>query len=208
MTRRKPVFGLDIDGTLGEYHRHFFSFAAGWLGREIDMHYDGRLPMARHIGVSKERYRQIKLAYRNGGLKRSMPAYPWASQLTRTLRSWGGEVWLCTTRPYLSHDNIDADTRHWVRRNGIACNGVIWGEHKYRELAATVGKERVVCALDDLPEMCSQAMELGISPVLALREHNLPIYEMTWPVQGMYVATEYEDTLLIMKELHQKWRGK
>lgn len=170
--RTKPVFGLDIDGTLAEYHLHFLRFARGWLGKPVEMHYDGQVPLYRHLHISKTTYRQIKLSYRMGGLKRSMPAIPWAAPLTRTLRSWGAEVWVCTTRPYLSHDNIDSDTRHWLRRHRFACQGIIWGEHKYRELARTVGSGRVVAVLDDLPEMCDQAAALNMSPVLALRNHN------------------------------------
>lgn len=170
--RTTPVFGLDIDGTLAYYHLHFLRFAREWLGKPVEMYYDGTVPLYRHLHVSKTTYRQIKLAYRMGGLKRSMPPIPWAASLTRTLRSWGAEVWVCTSRPYLSHDNIDSDTRHWLRRNGFACQGIIWGEHKYRELARTVSSDRVVTVLDDLPEMCDQAHSLRIEPVLALRDHN------------------------------------
>lgn len=190
------MFGLDIDGTLGRYHEHFLRFAEAWLGvrnwpgskearrqlaldgvtRDVrafsDLDYHGDCSLAEYMGISKATYRRIKLAYRMGGLKRSMPPIPWAPALTRTLRSWGAEVWFCTTRPYLSHDNIDSDTRHWLRRNGFACQGIIWGEHKYRELARTVSSDRVVTVLDDLPEMCDQAYSLRIEPILALRRHN------------------------------------
>lgn len=200
---KRPVFGLDIDNTLGDYNGHFFRFAEGWLGKEVSFDYDLRLPMYRHLGVSKATYRQCKLAYRMGGLKRSMPAYPWASGLTHTLRSWGADVFICTTRPYLSHDNIDSDTRHWLRRNRIACKGVIWGEHKYRELARTVGRERVVAVLDDLPEMYEQAASLGIWPVLALRDHNRHYAA----VYGNAAET-YEETVLALKKRLETWRQK
>lgn len=198
----RPVFGLDIDGTLGDYYGHFLRFAEGWLGKPVDMAYDLRLPMYRHLGVSKATYRQCKLAYRMGGLKRSVPALPWASDLTRTLRSWGADVYICTTRPYLSHDNIDSDTRHWLRRNRFACKGVIWGEHKYRELARTVGRANVVGVLDDLPEMCAQAESLGIPAVLAVRDHN---HRAAWG--GPRAATE-EETLAVLKVLLTDWRQK
>lgn len=199
--RTRPVFGLDIDNTLGDYNGHFLRFAEGWLGKPVDMNYDLRLPMYRHLGVSKQTYRQCKLAYRMGGLKRSMPAWPWASDLTRTLRSWGADVYMCTTRPYLSHDNIDSDTRHWLRRNRMACKGVIWGEHKYRELARTVGRNNVVAVLDDLPEMCEQAASLGIWPVFALRQHN-----RHHAARFDSVAETEEETLLALKVRLEIWR--
>lgn len=200
--RTRPVFGLDIDGTMGDYYGHFLRFAEGWLGKKVDMNYDLRLPMARHLGVSKQTYRQCKLAYRMGGLKRSVPALPWASGLTHRLRSWGADVYICTTRPYLSHDNIDSDTRHWLRRNRMACKGVIWGEHKYRELARTVGRANVVGVLDDLPEMCAQAESLGIPAVLAVREHNT---RAEW---GGLRACNEEETLAVLKALLTDWRQK
>lgn len=202
----RPVFGLDIDGTLGDYYGHFFQFAEGWLGKPVDRAYDGRLPMYRHLGVSKATYRQCKLAYRQGGLKRSMPAWPWASDLTHAVRSWGCDVYLCTTRPYLSHDNIDSDTRHWLRRQRMACKGVIWGEHKYRELARTVGRTRVAGVLDDLPEMCEQATALGIQSVLAVRDHNR-LAVMNGNRMQLRAETG-EETLAVLKALLTEWRGK
>ena len=163
----KPIVALDIDGTLGDYHGHFLRFAEGWIGRPMPSPSDINpgLPLTKHMGVSKSTYRQCKLAYRQGGLKRSMPVYPGASELSRNLRKAGAEVWICTTRPYLRLDNIDPDTRHWLRRNKIQYDAVLWGEHKYRDLVKSVGIGRVVAVLDDLPEMAEQAASLGINNV-------------------------------------------
>lgn len=206
MNSDRPVFGLDIDGTLGEYHQHFLQFAEGWLGKEVDRDYDISIPLHKHLRVSKATHRQIKLSYRMGGLKRSMPVYPWAADLTRTLRSWGADVWLCTTRPYLSHDNIDSDTRTWVRRNGIVCQGVIWGEHKYRDLARTLGKERIVATVDDLPELCQQSESLGLNAVLAVRDHNLKTAQS---VMGIFeCAATGEDLLTSFKSHLEEWRNR
>jgi hypothetical protein len=82
------VVGLDIDGTIGDYHGHFLTFAAAWLGKAMPAPADINpgLPLHRHMRVSKERYRQVKLAYRQGGLKRSMPVYPGARELTVHVR--------------------------------------------------------------------------------------------------------------------------
>jgi hypothetical protein len=74
-------------------------------------------------------------------------------------------VWICTTRPYLRLDNIDPDTREWLRRNKIQHDAVLWGSNKYRELVRIAGRERVVAVLDDLPEMAEQAASVGIAPV-------------------------------------------
>lgn len=207
--RQRPVVGLDIDGTIGAYHQHFIRYAEGYLGKPIDPDYDGRIEFHRHIGVGKTRYREMKLAYRRGSLKRSMPTlpapYPDASTLTHMLRKWGIDVWLCTTRPYLSHDNVDVDTRFWVRHNRVACKGIIWGEHKYRELARTVGKDNVVAVLDDIPEMCDQAHGLYIPAILAVRDHNRR-QPVLYPEH--HRAETMEETVAVLKRRYNEWRSK
>lgn len=163
-TNFKPVVAIDIDGTLGDYHGHFLRFAADWTGKPMPdpSEINPGLPLFRHMHISKATYRACKLAFRQGGLKRSMPCYPGASELTRAIRKAGAEVWICTTRPYLRLDNIDPDTRHWLRRNKIQHDAVIYGEQKYKDLVRNVGIGRVVCVLDDLPEMYTAAELAGI----------------------------------------------
>lgn len=164
----KPVFALDIDGTSGDYHGHFLRFAEEWYGRPMpdpSLNTEG-VPLYKWMGTSKAKYRQCKLAFRQGGLKRSMPCYDGMRDLSRAIRRAGAEVWICTTRPYLRLDNIDPDTREWLRRNGIQYDAVLYGEHKYRQLAKHIGAENIVGVVDDLPEMTAQAMAVGIAPVI------------------------------------------
>ena len=91
------------------------------------------------MGVTLRDYRECKLAYRQGGLKRFMPCYPGASELATALRRRGAEVWICTTRPYLRLDSIDPDTREWLRRNKIKYDAILYGDDKYRELKRQAG---------------------------------------------------------------------
>jgi len=169
-----PVVAIDIDGTLGDYHTHFLKFAKGWIGRPMPDPEDINpgLPLHKFMGTSKATYRKCKLAYRQGGLKRSMPCYYGAKHITEALRRAGVEVWICTTRPYLRLDNIDPDTRHWLRRNGIQYDAVLWGEHKYRDLVKQVDRERIVGVLDDLPAMLDQAHSLGLRTLLRDQPYN------------------------------------
>lgn len=156
--RGKPIVALDIDGTLGDYHSHFLAFAEKWVGQTMphpDQINPGQ-PLWRFMGVDKQTYKECKLAYRQGGLKRWMPAYPGVSELTAAIQGTGAEVWICTTRPYLRLDNIDPDTREWLRRNEVLWDAVLFDladskYSKYRELARQAGR-RVACIMDDLPE--------------------------------------------------------
>lgn len=214
----KPVLGIDIDGTLVDYHRHFTDFAVQYFDLDMEHYafhtYDSRLPFHKFLGVSKEKYRQCKMAYRRGELKRSVPLlpspYPDAPTLTKTLRLWGVDVWLCTTRPYLAYDYIDSATRHNLRRHNIVHNAVLWGEHKYRDLVREVGRGRIIGVLDDLPSMCDQAMKLGLRTAFALRPHNAAQFgAINGPGGAMYPAVEtHEDTLALFKRWLNEWRDK
>lgn len=206
----RPVVALDIDGTLGDYHGHFLRFASAWYGRPMPDPSDINpgLPLHKFMGTSKHTYRQCKLAYRQGGQKRSMPAYVGARELTVSLRNRGVEVWICTTRPYLRLDNIDPDTRHWLRRNRIQFDAVIWGEHKYRTLAKSVGAERVVAVLEDLPGLCAQASRLGLPTLLRDQPYNR-LDTSTFVVDGKTPIRRVENLeearICILAEL-EKWK--
>ncbi len=201
------VVAIDIDGTLGDHYTHLADFAELWLGRKVNYRPELGWPenapkfqFNRALGVSKSTYRQIKLAYRQGGLKRSMPVYQGASELTRVLRGMGAAVWICTSRPYLRLDTIDPDTRHWLRINKIQYDGLLYGERKYYDLAKIVGKQNVVCVLDDLTEMIDQANKVKVPSILIERPHNR---DRPWldALRGQPTASDLEDALSKIKQL-------
>lgn len=174
----KPIVALDIDGTLGDYHRNFLSFATRYFDNpdlyELKDRDNPGLPLWEHMGISHRDYRDAKLAYRQGGWKRWMPVYPGASELTHSIRAAGAEVWLCTTRPYLRLDNVDPDTREWLRRNRIKYDALLFDPAheedgtKYDELFRQVGY-RVCSVVDDLPEMVEAAYQAGLMRQFPLR---------------------------------------
>ena len=170
----KPVVALDIDGTMFDYHGHFLRFAEGWYGREMPApeEINPGMPLHKFMRTSKATYRQCKLAYRSGGLERSMPVYPGAAELTRRIRKAGADIWICTTRPYLKMDSQAPNTMHLLRRNKIQYDHMLSGPHKYRDLIKQVGKDAVVTVLDDLPEMYQQAYDLGLAPLLRDQPYN------------------------------------
>jgi FMN phosphatase YigB (HAD superfamily) len=173
-----PVVALDIDGTLGDYHSHFQWFAELYLQEPITLdwawswnHYHGEFSEA--LGLHKDVYRQIKLAYRQGGMKRCMPAFPQSHEVVKYLRErMGLQVWICTTRPWNRLDNIDPDTQFWIQRNLGPVDGVIYGEEKYKDLIEIVGRDRIVCVVDDLVENVEQAIELGLDAAVRVNASN------------------------------------
>lgn len=178
----KPVVAIDIDGTLGDYHGHFLWFAGMYLGVDITHHtrwaYSGNEPFSmwfvRAFDTSLDEYRQIKLAYRQAGMKRSMPIFDGARALCWAVRDAGAELWVTTTRPYLSLDNIVPDTVEWLKRHEIEYDGMLFDADKYEQLAKRVDPARVVAVLDDLHEqLAAAAGVLGWSvPILIKGNFN------------------------------------
>lgn len=169
-----PVVAVDIDGTLGDWHNHFIRFSEGYFGRSLPSirGYDGDQEFWKFLQLSLRDYRAAKLAFRQSGLKRTMPVFSGAREFMRNLQSMPVEVWICTTRPYLRLDNIDPDTREWLRRNQMHFDHMIYGDEKYEQLSELVDVSRVVGVLEDLPEQYRIAEKLGFGPLLMLRLHN------------------------------------
>lgn len=194
-----PVLALDIDGTSGDYHGHFTWFIEQWLGRPMPSATEmtGGVPFYKHLGVSRATYREAKLAFRQGGMKRSMPPYEGIGDFTRYVRKNGVQVWICTTRPYLRLDNIDPDTRHWLtKRAHMQYDSIIYGHNKYRDLVRSVGSKRVVAVYDDLPEMIQQAESVGLPAYLRAQPYNVEWgngrVPMLYSIDDYYVAFDKE----------------
>jgi hypothetical protein len=176
----KPIVAIDIDGTLGDYHTHFLKFADAYLNAVLregpDYCGEGGFKewFMKAYSCDESTWQTIKLAYRQGAQKRSMPSYPDAQWLVNNLRWDNVEVWLTTTRPYLRLDGVDPDTRAWLEREGIEFDGLLYDEDKYNVLADRIDPERVVAVLDDLPEMYDTASQLfgPEVPILAKQNYN------------------------------------
>ena len=200
-----PVVALDIDGTSGDYHGHFTWFVEQWLGRPMPSatQYTGGVHFSKHLGISRRTYNEAKLAFRQGGVKRWMPAYEGIGEFTKHVRSHNVQLWICTTRPYLRLDNVDPDTRHWLRRHGLQYDAIIYGPHKYRDLARTVGKERVLMVYDDLPKMIEQANSVGLPTTLRTQPYNT-----YWDSNGKTLwADSVEEYTKIFEWKRLEWRS-
>lgn len=165
---------LDIDGTLGDYHTHLVDFMRGYYNKEFSYRWDGSGDWEDFLGLNREQYREVKLAFRQGGLKRTMPVYGGAVELTHTLHQAGAEVWITTTRPWMRLDSVDPDTREWLNRHGFYYDHLLYDERKYEILADRVNPHRVVAVLDDLVEQCEAASKVFHPSKVyqAFRSHN------------------------------------
>lgn len=168
----RPIVSVDIDGTLADYHSHFQWFAEMFTGRFLATHakfsdevFDYTEEFSDYLGMPKEEYRRAKLAYRQGGMKRCMPLERDARWVMNKIRDLDTEIWISTSRPWESLDNIDRDTKEWLRRNGIPYDYLIFGEDKYSQLAERVDHGRVVAIVDDLPGQVIRARTIGF-PVI------------------------------------------
>jgi hypothetical protein len=200
----RPVIALDIDGTLANYHEHFFQFATEYYGRTFRKGYDGSITIANWMGISKEEYRQCKLAYRLGGMKRCIPPYlrpPHTTNLVDSLRRREVEIWFTTTRPYLKLDTTDPDTREWLRRQDLTYEGLIYDDNKYETLLDIVGPNRIIGIVDDDPEQYDRAEQLELFPIQIARQHNLSCRR---PVLAATLAVALK--MLIYR--YDRWRAK
>lgn len=168
----KPIVAVDIDGTLGKYHGHFYKFAEQYLQTHLPWPYMGAGRIRDFWGMGVEEYRRMKLAYRQGGMKRSMPAFEGATELCNSVQEMGGELWITTTRPFLRLDNIDPDTRFWLNNLGIYPDGMLYEDSKYTKLAELVDKARVVAVVDDLGELIHQAQE-AFDPGITIQHRTI-----------------------------------
>lgn len=205
----KPIVAIDIDGTLGDYHSHLLTFARAYLGRAEA---PGSHPYDGHEGFKdwfrsvfecdESTWATIKLAYRQGAQKRSMPVYPEAKWLVDNLRWDNVEVWLTTTRPYLRLDGVDPDTRAWLTRADVEFDGLLYDEDKYNVLADRIDPARVVAVLDDLPEMYDTASQLFGKevPILAKQEFNSAV---TRPNEAENLGT----ALGMIQDRLESWYG-
>lgn len=169
-----PVVGLDVDGTLADYYEHMRWFAELYLQRpvSIDWSFAPTAEFSDALQLDKKTYREIKLAYRQGGMKRSIPILDDRGTMVKAIRAAGIQVWITTTRPWQRLDNIDPDTQFWLNRNIGRVDGVIYGEEKYMDLVDIVGQDRILGIVDDLPENIVAAMSLGLRAALAVGDHN------------------------------------
>jgi 5'(3')-deoxyribonucleotidase len=186
------VVAIDIDGVLAEYHEHLLTFMDGYFGRTMQRGWNGSGDWEDYLNLDSKSYREAKLAFRQGGMKRTMPNMPGAFSIVYMAVARGAEVWITTTRPWNRLDSVDPDTQEWLRRNHIDYSHLLYDDHKYTRLAQIVQPDRVVFVLDDLPEqwVSAEAMFPGRAFLLT-RPHNLAAGEKPRRVADLGAAQQH-----------------
>jgi len=203
--KMQPVVCVDIDGTLAAYHRHLAQFVCRYYDLEEypgTPTWKGDGNFEDWLGITQDQYRIAKLAFRQGGMKRTMPIYAGASSMMDKFRLAGLEIWITTTRPWQRLDGVDPDTQHWLSRNNIPYDHLLYDDHKYERVKEIVGKDRIIAVIEDLPEYYDEAHAVGLRPFQVERMHNSHPTQQR-PVRGTLVqATQY--TITNLRRWHER----
>jgi hypothetical protein len=174
-----PILAVDIDGTLADYYNHFKWFAELYTQRDLwpisdDLSWQYTDDFHQVLGLDLEEYRTIKLAYRQGGMKRCIPVIDHDIHFIQDLRGLGIQIWVATTRPWQRLDNIDPDTQFWLDRNLGRVDGLLYGDDKYDQLTeiAEARGQRILGVVDDLGPNLERASELGLNTAIRIGPHN------------------------------------
>jgi len=182
-----PVVLVDIDGTIANYHDHLTTFATDyWDIESPDYRWNGDGNFEDYLGLTQGQYREAKLAFRQGGMKRTMPAFEMGDWFVHTLNELPLEVWFTTTRPWQRLDNVDPDTRFWLDHNGFQYHRLLFDDNKYERVCQIIDPERILLVVDDLPEQYDICTELELPVFQVARHHN----------SGVKQRREWRGTLL------------
>jgi len=137
----------------------------------VECDWDGAGDFEAWLGLSKDQWRQAKLAYRQGGQKRFMKAYHSALSSLHSLGQQA-DIWIASNRPWQRLDNVDGDTRWWLERQGVQFKGLLFGDDKYGDLVEIVDPNRILGVVEDLPDQFDRAKDLGLPVWQIARQHN------------------------------------
>ncbi len=181
----RPVCVFDLDGTLGKYHKSLHRFCLHYWNLPLisgQEPWDGQGNFEDYIGITQSQYRQAKLAWRQGGMKRTMEPYRELISDVKSL-SLRADIWICTTRPWERLDNVDPDTKWWLEQNDVPFKHLLYGENKYEELVGIVDPNRIAIVVDDLVEQVNAARYVGLNAWQVIRPHNAhPTVKAQWRV--------------------------
>lgn len=176
----RPVVVWDCDGTLFQYHEPLAYFCCEYwnLGSAAFLRarqWDGTGNFEDALGITQTQYREAKLAFRQGGGKRTLPIFQDGGIKTvMAMKQLGCDIWYATSRPWNRLDNVDPDTRFSLARYDLPLDGILYDdEDKYGRLVRDhLDPDRIVGVVEDLPEQIDRGEELGLPMYQIARAHN------------------------------------
>lgn len=175
----RPIMVWDIDGTLTRYHSDLGEFLVRYYNLPYALmragaEWDGEGNFEDQFGLTQTEYRAGKLAFRQGGHKRVATTWQDGGLMAvQELAERGVETWYATTRPWARLDNVDPDTKFWIKRHHLPIDGILFDDDKYETLIANhVDPERIIGIVEDLPEQYDAADRLGLPVMQVARAHN------------------------------------
>jgi hypothetical protein len=141
MEKLNKIAIFDIDGVLADYPKCFLS----WVNDNYNLKYDSIDEMKKTIEIS--RYEEIKLKYRQCGIKRKLPIDKDIVSLIKKCKNVGFTIWIVTTRPDI--EPVKSDTLFWLKNNKVPFNEVFFVNDKKSFLKNLKCNKNINLILDD-----------------------------------------------------------
>lgn len=155
------IVALDIDGVLSDYPRCFYEFVM--VRTSVDVEDYDELDSYKAFGGAFDpiELAALKDEYRQSGAKRDIPTMQGAVAFTQALRSMGYKIVLLSSRPVKKYSRMFSDTLHWLNKNRVPYDAIMWDENKECRLIDEFG-DKVVMFVDDEPVNVARVSASGI----------------------------------------------
>lgn len=169
-----PIVMVDIDGVLADYPQSFYNFVNKKLGTSYDPEKQNDYDICRAMGLTREKYEELKFEYRESGYKRDIDTIDGAVSSMKILKDSGFLIVVFTARPVSEHNRIEIDTYHWLEKNQIPFDALLFAEKKHEELAKFYKHFKPICFIEDSESNADYLSNDGINVVLFNKpyQHN------------------------------------
>ena len=140
---KHPVILIDIDGVLSDYPKTFIKC----FNKEYNTEYE-TLEELKEKHKNLIDYCDYKKIYRSSGIKRELEVIP-NYEVLNVWKNLGIKIVLLTSRPYERYSRIYKDTIHWLYKNNICFDFIVWNENKAEYAINKIGKKNILFAVDD-----------------------------------------------------------
>lgn len=173
---QRPCAVVDIDNVLCDY----VSGICDWLGMTYSAYVaewkQAGYINARSLGVTEERWQDLKHEFRVSGAKRSLPAFGDAAPFLWALRRRNLQIVLLTSRPVDRYPNIYTDTLAWLQRYKLPFDYIWWATDKAEKVIESALRPHIRLIVDDDLKYIQQYTAFDLESYW-LRRHSVPTEE-------------------------------